>query len=180
MGDTFHCPKCQTDLRHSLGLHGAELARCPYCAYAFSRPESDPPTQASTTPAKVTDARSDQNITNAPRAGRPVDPITREPLRWQRHYAEDDDYLPARKRILSNKDRWRSSVQGVVAGMASGLALGIICGGICTAGMSPQVDIAILVSGTGLMFVGAIIGGLVGYAIGAQAEPRHKDDTPRV
>jgi hypothetical protein len=188
MDESFHCPKCRTDLRHSLALHGAKLSRCPYCAHSFPRPESEPPTQASITPAIVTDARSDQNVTNAPRAGRPIDPITHAPLRGKRPYPDDDDYLPARKRILSKMDRWSSGDVGALVGMATGLAIGIFVGGICTATADKtkalEQGLAIIGSvilGVVLIFVGAIVGGVVGYY--RAVEPPNKDEprnTPQV
>ncbi len=168
MDDNFHCPKCRTDLRHTLTSRGDEFARCPNCASTLSPPFSQLPTQASTASA----------ITNAPRAEQPSGPVTYEPHRGKRLIPEDDDYRPPRKRIIFiNKHQLRTAALGVLVGMASGLSLGIIIGGICTANSikaSPGDNISTVVLGsiivgTGLMIAGAVIGGLIGIIEGEQA-----------
>jgi hypothetical protein len=222
MDENYHCPKCRTDLRHSLALRGDSLARCPYCAHDFLKPlskaqkqasttstdpnapsEGDPPIQAATTSAITnapidaapsTPSSSASSITNAPRAERPVAPITRKPHRRKRPDTFDEDYPPTRKRLAPKNVSWQHSTAfGVLAGMATGFALGILFCGVCTAataGSQVDVEIVLLASayvGTGLVFAGAVVGGLVGLFKGLlaehSAEPASKDaphNNPRV
>ncbi len=204
MDENLSCPKCRTDLRHSLAVHG-QLARCPYCARVFSQPKGTPLTQTSSTPANTsappaqkpadpttqdpnspgelpTQAPSTSAITKARRAQRPADPITREPIRGQHPYPEDDDYLAVRKRILCKKERGRLRDVGVLTGIGAGLAIGIFVGGICTATADPRDGLSQGLAMIGsfilamvLMFVGAIVGGVIGYHL--PDEPPNKRES---
>jgi hypothetical protein len=73
--------------------------------------------------------------------------------------------------------------------MATGLALGILFGGMCQAVSNKagplESKLAVmgpLIVGTGLTYIGAVVGAVVGYVFGEQSEPSNKDvpNTPPI